>query len=309
MSDMRAALALAARDDLPVPGGGSTRARFDALFEFGRRDLELTRLAEAHHDARAIAAELGATLVPDAVYGVWAASGPEPLVAERRDGGVHVHGVASWCTGVGIVDRALVTASGLLLDLPVASGRPVVDAPRWASPAFAVTNTTSLRFDISLAPEAIVSTADGYLQRPGFWHGAIGVAACWAGGAAGLLDLHQRRWRRQDPHALARLGSAYAWVEAMRAVIATAADEIDAAPGAVPDNQRRARCVRHVVERGCTQVIDDLGVGAGPEPLAYDDVIAARTLQLQLYVRQCHGDRDLEPLGRSLLDAEPDSPG
>lgn len=303
---MRSALADAVRNDLPVPGTGHTRARFDALYQLGRKDLELTRLAEAHHDARAIAAELDATLVDDALYGVWAASGPEPLVAELRDVGVHVRGVASWCSGVGIVDRALVTASGLLLDLPVTSGRPVVDTPQWVSPAFAATNTRSLRFDICLPPDAIVATADAYLERPGFWHGAIGVAACWAGGAAGLLDLHQRRWRRQDPHALAHLGSAHAWVEAMRAVLGAAGDDIDAAPDAVPENQRRARSVRHVIERTCTQVVDDLDIGAGPEPLAYDAAITARTQQLQLYVRQCHGDRDLEPVGRLILDARSD---
>jgi hypothetical protein len=28
----------------------------------------------------------------------------------------------------------------------------------------------------------------------------------------------------------------------------------------------------------------------------------ARTQQLQLYLRQCHGARDLEPLGRAVID-------
>ena len=27
-----------------------------------------------------------------------------------------------------------------------------------------------------------------YLNRPGFWHGAINPAACWAGGALSLIE-------------------------------------------------------------------------------------------------------------------------
>ncbi len=49
-------------------------------------------------------------------------------------------------------------------------------------------------------------------------------------------------------------------------------------------------------------MVDELGVGAGPEPLAFDEAIVARTQQLQLYIRQCHGERDLAPLGRHQID-------
>ena len=148
----------------------------------------------------------------------------------------------------------------------------------------------------------MIGDADVYLRRPGFWHGAIGVAACWAGGASGLLEMHRRQWTREDPHALARLGSAFAWTAAMLAVLDGAAAEIDAAPDAYDAAQARARRVRHVVERSCTAVADDLAVGAGPAPLAFHDAILRRVQQLQLYIRQCHGERDLEPLGRHLLD-------
>ncbi len=303
---MREELAAAVAEDLPLPGEGATARRFDALFELGSRDLVLARLAEAHHDARAIAAELGASLVDGALYGVWAAAGPEPLVAERRNNGYRLRGVASWCTGVGILDRSLVTArlgdSGVLFDVAVAAGRPVTDAPPWVSPAFAETNTTSLRFDVDVDSDAVIGDADVYLQRPGFWHGAIGVAACWAGGAGGLFERQRRRWKRTDPHALSHLGSAYSWLETMRAVIASAAVAIDDDPHDYEAAQARARFVRHLVERLCTAMVDDLAVGAGPEPLAYDADILGRTQQLQLYIRQCHGERDLTPLGQFLID-------
>ncbi len=241
---MRQRLAAAVSEDLPLPGQGATAKRFEALFELARGDLELARLAEAHHDARAIAAELGATLPRGALYGVWAAAGPNPLVAEPRGNRCRLRGVAPWCTGVGILDRALVTArlgsTSVLVDVPVAEGQPANDAATWASPAFAATNTTSLRFDVNLDADALVGGPDEYVQRPGFWHGAIGVAACWAGGARGLFDEHHRRWKRDDPHALAHLGSAYAWCDAMQALLGRAAAAIDDDPHDYASAEARA---------------------------------------------------------------------
>lgn len=48
---------------LPLPGRGRTVERFAALYQIGCDDLELARLAEAHFDATAIAAETGRDLV------------------------------------------------------------------------------------------------------------------------------------------------------------------------------------------------------------------------------------------------------
>ena len=78
--------------------------------------------------------------------------------------------------------------------------------------------------------------------------------------------------------------------------------EIDTNPSDIAAAQARARSVRHVIERACVTVMDDLAVGAGPEPLAYDADILQRTQQLQLYIRQCHGERDLAPLGKFVMD-------
>lgn len=293
---------LAVADPLPVPGGGNTRVRLTALTAIASADLELARLAEAHHDAHAIATELGHHLVDGALYGVWAASGPDPLRAHPIGSGHRLDGVLPWCSGIGIVDRALVAAGNLLFDVAVADGTPGSSLAPWMSPAFATTGTGSIHFDIHVPAAAQVGSADSYLGRPGFWHGAICVGACWAGGARGLVDRHVRRWKRDDPHALAHLGSALAWADALDAVLDRAADEIDANPDDAVAAQSRARRVRHVVDRICTQIIDDLGVGAGPEPLAFDHAILERTQQLQLYIRQCHGERDIEPVGRQALN-------
>lgn len=301
---------------LDLPGAGRTGARLGALFAVARSDLEVGRLAEAHYDAVAIAAELGGVLVPGARYGVWAASGPDPLRATDVPGGVRLQGVLPWCTGVGVVDRALVSAATddgpVLVDLDVANGDDAADLDgadvgaqgrRWSSPAFASTGTRSIRFDRQVPADAVIGDAGAYLARAGFWHGAIGVAACWAGGLAGLVDLHVRRWTRRDAHSVAHLGSAVSWARCAVDVLRIAADDIDRRPHDSVGAQALARHVRHVVERSCMASMADLAVGAGPEPLAFDDAIVRRTQQLELYIRQCHGERDLEPLGAAILDA------
>ena len=46
--------------DLPLPGRGATPDRLAALRDIGTVDLDLARLAEAHADAAAVLADLGA---------------------------------------------------------------------------------------------------------------------------------------------------------------------------------------------------------------------------------------------------------
>ncbi|MFB7664020.1 hypothetical protein ACFC1R_08735 [Kitasatospora sp. NPDC056138] len=44
--------------DLPLPGSGRTRTRWETLTRWAQWDLSLARLAEGHTDALAILAEL-----------------------------------------------------------------------------------------------------------------------------------------------------------------------------------------------------------------------------------------------------------
>ena len=58
----------------------------------------------------------------------------------------------------------------------------------------------------------------------------------------------------------------------------------------------RALAARHLVERLCVDALDRFGRAVGPGPLAFDAAVARRHAELSLYVRQCHGERDLEAL-------------
>ena len=88
------------------------------------------------------------------------------------------------------------------------------------------TNTSVINFTASTLPRnAIIGEQDWYLTRPGFWLGACGPAACWAGGAAGLVDAALLS-QRKDSHTLAHLGAMDAILWELSGLLAVAGDEI-----------------------------------------------------------------------------------
>ena len=268
----------------------------------GREDLSLARLAEAHFDAVAILAEAGKKAVPGALYGVWAAERPgREVLLESGE----IRGEKMFLSGAGIVDRALVTVRGTVagsvlveVDLKAELARVSFDGGSWKSRAFAETGTASGRFDrVPIA--GVVGEVGWYVGRPGFWHGACGPAACWAGGAAGLLDVAIEQ-SRDDPHTLAHLGAMRADVWELGAVLDAAGREIDAGGD---DGMARALTVRHLVEQACTDVLRRFTRAYGPHLLAMDEDFIRRYGELDLYVRQSHAERDLEALGRAVKDS------
>jgi alkylation response protein AidB-like acyl-CoA dehydrogenase len=271
-----------------------------ALYELGRTDLSLARLVEAHTDALAILAEAGRTRPAGLLYGVWASDGPGSRLELRRksDGSLRLYGTKRYCSGASLLDAALLTAHRddelYLVDVRLAGPGLKIDAADWASPAFRETATATVFFeDVLVRENDILGGSHWYLQRPGFWHGALGPAACWAGGAAGLADA-ARELNRQEPHSRAQVGALEANEWGLRALLRQAGDEIDADPDdRGKQARRRALMARHLIERGCTDTLDRFGRATGPQLLAFDSSVAQRHAELTLYIRQCHGERDL----------------
>lgn len=288
-------------EPLPLPGGGETARRHLRLFEVAREDVSLAKLAEAHWDAVAILAEAGCVPRAGARYAVWASEVPgRPL----QFSGVHVTGEKSFCTGWGLVERALVTTGGedsRLLELDV-QPRDVVtfDASQWQTEAFRLTNTGVVRFqEVPAGADAVVGEGNFYLERPGFWHGAIGPAACWAGGVAGLLEYADKS-SRCDAHTLAHLGAMHANVWAMRCVLETAGHEIDADFGNTPAAHERALKTRHIIEQLATDTLRRFARAYGPSPLVMHVKSLRRYQEVDLFMRQSHGERDLHSLAESI---------
>jgi hypothetical protein len=153
-----------------------------------------------------------------------------------------------------------------------------------------------------------IGAVEEYLDRPGFWHGAVGVAAVWYGGAVAiarrLLDTGRKRDLAEVD--LAHLGAVDASLVAARATLERAAHAFDADPQDQSNTAAvLARSARAVVEASASDVIDRVGRALGPSPLTADDEHWRRVTDLQLYLRQSHAERDLADLGRRLIATVP----
>jgi hypothetical protein len=281
----------------PLPGDGQTAKRHRFLFEIGRRNLSLARLAEAHWDAVAILAEAGCEAVPNAIYGVWAAEIPGRSL---QLSGETLSGKKPFCSGAGLIDRALVTVSEpeqWLIDIDLHQPNLDFDHSDWHTQAFSATNTSVVTFnEFQVSSRDFVGPAGFYLCRPGFWHGACGPAACWAGGAAGIVDWAAKQ-TRNDSHTLAHFGAMRSSLWAMEALLDAAGAEIDHNPTDNLAAHVRALCLRHLVEVHATDILRRLGRAYGPHPLAFDEAVSIRYQELDLYLRQSHAERDLQILG------------
>jgi alkylation response protein AidB-like acyl-CoA dehydrogenase len=291
--------------DLPLPGHGQTAQRFERLSALTEADVVAGRLAEAHTDAAAILCELGAPApAPGQWWGVWAAESRDAVLNVRDESArVVLDGTKVWCSGAGLCSHALVTARlpsgerGLFaVDLGAHGVRPLPS--RWRNAGMAESDTRSVQF--TSTPAVSVGEPGQYLTRPGFWHGAVGVAACWVGGARAVAaELYDYvKADRADAHARAHLGAVDAALAAAGATVAAVAAEIDADPlnrsGRAELLARRARAV---AENAVDEAITRTARALGPAPLSTNAAHARRVADLSIYVRQSHAERDLERLG------------
>jgi hypothetical protein len=293
----------------PLPGQGNTEERFELLAGWAARDVVLGRLIEAHADAVAILHELKADtdLLPssdlDRRWGVWAAGPSESLVASRRSGGWILAGKKRWCSGATKVTHALVDAAasdGQRLFAVDLTHPGVSIAPAdWAGSGMRRADTR--RVDFLDVPARAVGQPKEYLSRPGFWAGAIGVAACWHGGTVAVADpLRSAVEKTTDVHALVHLGAVYAALLQNHSMLHEAGRRIDAQPTA--DCAVMARSIRSTIERNAVSVIDRIGRALGPQPLSHNERHAEAVADLTVYVRQDHAEHDLERLGRDVVE-------
>ncbi|WP_431046431.1 acyl-CoA dehydrogenase [Roseateles sp. L2-2] len=306
------------RSDLPLPGSGRTLDRWSALAAVAAQDLSLVKLFEGHTDATAILAEAG--LAPQsaaAAYGMWAAEPPGARVTFRRkpDGSVALSGTKAWCSGAASLDRALLTVwpddseSGgsstgpWLADVDLLQPGVTVDASRWKAVGMADSASASVAFEAT--PARLVGGAGFYLSRHGFWHGGIGIAACWHGAACAVAEVLRAQAvdvaASVDPgwHRALALGEIDRLLSANAALLREAAAWVDRHP----DRDARAWALRtRAASDECAQQVLRAATRAmGAGPLCHDETFARMAADLPVFIRQCHGDRDLAALGNELL--------
>ncbi len=289
---------------LPLPGAGATAERWQRLTDAAHEDVVAGRLIEANADADAILAELaGRRVAPGEWWGVWAAEPPAPVVEARETaGGWVLHGAKVWGSGAGMCTHALLTVRvgdrRPLMSVDLGQSGVSVDLAGWHAAGMSRSATGTVRLDgVHAEP---VGSAEAYLERAGFWHGGIGVAACWFGGALKVADaLHRSASRRPlDDLAAAHLGAVDAALAGARWALAGAAAEVDAKPADQRAAMLRARRVRAVVESAAAATLDHVGRALGATPLVVDAEHTTAVSDLTVYLRQSHAERDLAALGR-----------
>lgn len=294
---------------LPLPGGGRTVHRF-ATLGWAANDLSLARLAEGHVDALAILAEAGCQPTPGATYAVWAARAGQGGTRAEFDGfGWRLSGHKPFCSGGRLIDRALVTADTpdgyRLFDISVADNVVSAEPESWVAVGMADSLSQTLEFGgPPITEDRAIGGPGFYLERPGFWFGAVGVAACWYGGAQGLVD-HQVNCLGPAPSdlVLAETGHAVAHVATMRSVLESAAVAIDVDPfDRAGEAQRRAMVVRHAVQHGATQVLGHVAAAGGARLFCHSREQGRRAADLYVYLSQHHGPQDAVALGRLAME-------
>ncbi|UZE14886.1 acyl-CoA dehydrogenase family protein [Pseudomonas sp. B21-053] len=298
------ALVEAGLDQLPLPGSGETLERFQRLAEVGGHDLGLCKLYEGHTDALAIIQQLGGSPTPASTWGMWAAEPPQAKVRVSPSGHmVLLNGRKAWCSGAAVLSHALLTAwddqdrqqlVAVALDQPGVN----VTADGWHAVGMGATGSVEVLFEGAEA-QAIGNPGD-YLQRPGFWQGGIGIAACWYGAAQSIAERLRRHCaQRPEPHALAHLGAVDSALHAAAQVLRVSALTIDTTP--LEDAELLARRARAVVEHSAELVIQHVGHALGAGPYCKDRQFARLIADLPVFLRQSHAERDLAALGEQVV--------
>jgi hypothetical protein len=286
---------------LPIPGAGATPLRWQILAAVGAADLTGARIMEAHSDALAILAEAGEP-VPDGRWGVFAAEAPNVELRGRQDrSGWIVEGTKPWCSLGGLLDHALVTAHTdggrqlFSVDLDQTSVR--AEPPTaWIARGLRSVPSGPVHFDRAAARP--VGPPGWYLDRPGFAWGGIGVAACWFGGAHAIAEpLRANGGDTDDLRALA-IGTVDVALHAAAVCLNDAAHLVDAGEAGGEAGTTLALRVRSIVAGAVETTLRQSRHALGPAPLAFDDGYARRVADIELYVLQHHGERDLATLGR-----------
>lgn len=300
-------------DVLPPPGSGSTLRRWQALATVAEHDLSLAKLYEGHTDALAIWQECtGSRPASPGTWGVWAAEAPpDRLLIEPgpTDGeAVVLQGLKHWCSGAASATHALVTAwvpgqtKPQLVALDLAQDAVQVESSAWR--AIGMSGSPALDVRMTRARGRLVGEPGEYLDRPGFWHGGAGVAACWFGGTIAIADALrgavQRSSRAPDALRLAALGRVDLLLHQTAAVLREVAHEIDAAPAR--DAQAACLRARLAAEACASATLDEVGRALGAAPFCRDAKFARMAVDLPVFIRQSHADRDLANLGTAVLE-------
>lgn len=297
---------------LPLPGSGQTLDRWRVLSHVGGHDLSLAKLFEGHTDALAILHELGRPdlHVPARVWGVWCAEPPGQKIQftrEKCDGVGLIYGTKPWCSGARHVNWALLSGwndagDPCLLAVDMKQPEVRVTTEGWHAVGMQASASQDVEFDGAHAQ--LVGSPGAYVARAGFHHGSGGVAACWYGAAASIVEIVQviLRDRPEALHGLAHLGAMDVSLAQAACLLRVAAQYIDAKPHQTCEYA--ANRARLAVESAAETILLRAPRALGAGPLCKNARLARMMADLPVFIRQSHAERDLAAHGTAATHCE-----
>ncbi len=287
---------------------GNARPLFDALVALGGASMPLARLYEGHVDAVSLVARLGTSAQIDRVaadvragvlHGVWGAGGATPARAVAAGSCWRLSGEKRFCSGLGLVGRAVVTAqlddATTQLFLIDADDPERHDHGDWD--VVAMTGSASGRMDLSgmtLAASAALGARNAFMAEPEFHGGLWRIAAMQSGALQRLVRLHHDLVVQAPSNPLRLHRHGCIAVEAGTALLwSRHAMEAVMPPDAAAGDQRTALLAREAVEQSVTRALALMERDFGTRPHRRCSEAGRIMRDLRFHLRQADPDGKL----------------
>jgi alkylation response protein AidB-like acyl-CoA dehydrogenase len=288
----------------------------------GKASLPIARLYEAHVNALQLINRYGTSASADNaardataghIFALWVTDPQVPLVLTRNGVGFVLKGGKAFCSGAGVVTRALITAatdSGTrMLVVALEPGTSVLPSSiKLGGMRAAITGSIDFSGRV-VEQRALLGEVGDYLREPIFSAGAWRGSACALGGLSALVDLHRdellRRQRDADPLQRSRFGSVLVAKETARLWVREAALRGCLEDGPTEEIVAYINLARLAVEGACLDAmrLTQRSLGLGAFIAGSQAELLCR--DLATYLRQPAADEALDNAAEHYLRAPP----
>lgn len=300
------------------------------LKSLGYGNLVVGRIFEGHFNAAQLLCEYGTErqierFSADAVnenhlFGVWnTEAGDGVKIIPNGDGKFRLEGAKTFASGVGFVNRPIVTArlpegGWQMFVVPMELIETKIDDSWWKPIGMQSSRSFRVDFtDVEISENELIGQPDDYYKQPFFGGGAIRFAAVQLGAAGLLFDLTRdflRELRRtDDPFQQMRLGEMAISVESGNLLLERAAAIFDEylSDKNIAKTEKvlaYAGMFRTAIERICQDVIIAAERSIGSRGLMKTYHFERVIRDLKMYLRQAAPDATLAGIGKYVLENE-----
>ncbi len=279
----------------------------------GRANLSVARLIEGHMNALKLIMLYGDCFQQDeafsasrlgALFGVWGADSDKPVTIERTSAGARLNGAKRFASGLGLVDRAIVTATtpdGPQLMLLAARDPARMDASVWQTSGMRATASGIYDFDgFSVTGAAYIGKPGDYTREPHFEGGVWRYAAAQVGGMEAIAKVARTAVAgTDDPHQLRRVAELAMLCETGRLWVERAAERAEH-PEADDAAVAYVLLAREVVEQTAQKVIALADRALGSRSFFNGHPVERMRRDLAFFLRQANLDGKLDVAARNV---------